>query len=277
MAGGTMWSRSPWTTSTGQRTLRQSSAAPSSSAYGTGASVCMIVSGVVSSPKSTPSSICLSECGSLKTWPKKNSRKPRQSASQEWRFMRSQPSYEGSGSSNGARSRLGGAGDQADRRTDREEAEDALGVAPGQLDAVAGAGRQPDRHDALDAGRVEHRQRVVDDLVVVVGRVALRPVGSAVAARIERHHAVAPRQIRDLGLPDAAVADRPRGQEQDRRVARRRMPPTRPSRRRARCGRSGPGGGLGFRYRSGPRGRRGSRTRFEHQVERASRPRGGSA
>ena len=65
----------PWITSTGQRTRSHSSrtsASPSSSI----SSAAMSVSGVVSRPQPTQSSIGFVECGSVNICEKKNSRKP---------------------------------------------------------------------------------------------------------------------------------------------------------------------------------------------------------
>jgi hypothetical protein len=74
-----MPSRLPWITSTGQRMPRNS--ACTEAVFGSPASapstVRINVSGVVSRPHATVSSRCLVECGSGKTSPKKNSRKPR--------------------------------------------------------------------------------------------------------------------------------------------------------------------------------------------------------
>ena len=69
------------------------------------------------------------------------------------------------------------------------------------------------------AGRVEHGERVAGELGLGVLARTPRPVGPAVAARVERHHAEVPGQVRDLGLPDARVVDRPRRDQQQRRVA----------------------------------------------------------
>ena len=59
-----------------------STAATSASPESAPAAVSTSVSADVSSPHATQSSICFVECGSGKTLPKKNSRKPRWSRSQ---------------------------------------------------------------------------------------------------------------------------------------------------------------------------------------------------
>ncbi len=73
LAYGDTASSVPWMTKTGHETRLQTSS--------TSCSVCSSpisssVSGVVSSPQPTQSSMCFVECGSVKHRPKKNSRKP---------------------------------------------------------------------------------------------------------------------------------------------------------------------------------------------------------
>ena len=70
-------SASPWMTSTGQRTHAHRSANGMPLGSSIPRSVSTSVSGVVSSPQPTQSSICFVECGSVKHFEKKNSRKPR--------------------------------------------------------------------------------------------------------------------------------------------------------------------------------------------------------
>ena len=71
-----MRSWSPCITSTGQRTRAAMSAKLSRPHSDSAAVVSASVSGSVSSPQFTQSSICLVEWGSLNIWAKKYSRKP---------------------------------------------------------------------------------------------------------------------------------------------------------------------------------------------------------
>jgi len=77
-----MASSSPWTTRTGHRTRVASSATRSGFESGSPwaldpSRVAISVSGSVSSPQPTLSSIGLVECGSVNIWAKKNSRNSR--------------------------------------------------------------------------------------------------------------------------------------------------------------------------------------------------------
>ena len=93
--------------------------------------------------------------------------------------------------------------------------------------AVVGAEQQSrgrgaavhDHRAVVDAGGVEHRNRVALEHARAVGVRGLRPIRAAVAARVERHDAEVARQVRDLRLPEARVDDRPRREQQDRLVA----------------------------------------------------------
>ena len=81
------------------------------------------------------------------------------------------------------------------------------------------APRDSDReHRPLGAGRVHHGQRVGGELVLGVAP-GSGPVGLAVAAPVEGHHAAVAREVGDLRLPVARVDDRPGRQEQDGRLA----------------------------------------------------------
>jgi hypothetical protein len=82
LANGRMASWSPWITRTGHRTRVASSAARSGSENGSPwaldpSRVAISVSGSVSSPQPTVSSIGLVECGSVNICEKKNSRNSR--------------------------------------------------------------------------------------------------------------------------------------------------------------------------------------------------------
>jgi hypothetical protein len=66
----------------------------------------------------------------------------------------------------------------------------------------------------VHAGRVQHGDRVERELARAVGVDAGRAIRAPVAARVERHHAEVPRQVRHLGLPEARVDDRPRREQQ---------------------------------------------------------------
>ena len=78
-ATGMTASSVPWTTTAGHVMLRQSASTASTSGRPESppSMVRISVSGVVSRPQATQSSICFVECGSGKTCAKKNSRKPR--------------------------------------------------------------------------------------------------------------------------------------------------------------------------------------------------------
>ena len=92
---------------------------------------------------------------------------------------------------------------------------DPLGVVRREQQAAVRAAGVADDRGPFRACRVEHRESVGRVLRL---RVRLRlggAVGEAVAARVERQHAVTAREARHLRLPAARVDDRPGRQEQD--------------------------------------------------------------
>ena len=117
-----------------------------------------------------------------------------------------------------------------DRRRDRACAAHAVRMLGGQHKRAQAAHRQPRHARRLDPRRVEHGHGIGNELAVVIRRRRGRPVGQAVASPVKGHHAEMARQVRDLRLPVARMDDRPRGQEQDRPLARRRTTPRTPGR-----------------------------------------------
>ena len=103
-----------------------------------------------------------------------------------------------------------------ERRRHEDGADEALRVVCGQQQSLVGAAAVHDEENAVEAELVEQRERVRGrDLRAVLVR-RLRPVGAAVAARVERQDAEVAGEIRHLPLPEARVVDRPGRQEQDR-------------------------------------------------------------
>ena len=74
-----------------------------------------------------------------------------------------------------------------------------------------------DNDRPVDFGRVENGERVLGELGAYIVLVVGRPIGAAVAARVEGHDAGVARQEGDLHLPAARVDDLPRRQEKDGR------------------------------------------------------------
>ena len=101
------------------------------------------------------------------------------------------------------------------RRTDQEDAVDALRMTGGEKQRAQAAHRHARHARGLDARRIEDGDRVGDELPSVVRRRFPRPVREAVAATVEGDDPEVPREVRDLRLPVARVDDRPRGQKQD--------------------------------------------------------------
>jgi hypothetical protein len=107
-----------------------------------------------------------------------------------------------------------------ERRGGRDEGcpLDALGMLGREERAPEGAGREPHEDGAVGLGGVHDGQRVGGELALRVCLDRGGAVRAAVAAPVERDHAGVAREIRDLRLPVARVDDRPRGQQQDRRL-----------------------------------------------------------
>ncbi len=105
------------------------------------------------------------------------------------------------------------------RRPERDHPGRPLRMPGGQLERVPAAQRQADEHGLVHPGRVQRRDRVVRVLPVAVGRRGRRPTGVPVAAALDGDHAEMPRQVRHLGLPLPRVHDRPRREQQDRRLS----------------------------------------------------------
>ena len=93
---------------------------------------------------------------------------------------------------------------------------DAIRMLGGEPERPASAHRQSHDDRSLDAGRVHHRDGVCDELGVGIRGDLGRPVGSAVAAAVERHDPPVPGEERDLHLPATRVEDRVRRHQEDR-------------------------------------------------------------
>ena len=73
---------------------------------------------------------------------------------------------------------------------------------------------QPDHHGARRVGGIHHCDGVGDEFVGAIGVGPLRTIRQAVAAPIEADDTIAAREIRDLGLPQSRIDDRPGRQQQ---------------------------------------------------------------
>jgi len=85
---------------------------------------------------------------------------------------------------------------------------------------MTAAERQPDGDHPVHSDRIEDGHRVVDILPVPVGPGLRGPVGLPVAPPLDGDYPEVPGQVRDLCLPLPGVHDRPRGEQQDHRLAR---------------------------------------------------------
>ena len=101
---------------------------------------------------------------------------------------------------------------------DRHDAGHALGVLRGEQDRPPRPGGERDEERALGAGRLHHRERVGRELALGVRLGRVGTIGPAVAAPVEADDAGVAGEIGDLRLPVARVDDRPRRQQQDRRL-----------------------------------------------------------
>ncbi len=99
-------------------------------------------------------------------------------------------------------------------------AEHPVGVLARGQQCTPGAGAQPHQDRTVDAGRVHDRDRVGHPLGVRVGLGRLRPVGPAVAARVDGDHLEEPGQVRHLRFPAPGVHDPVDGGEYHRGFAR---------------------------------------------------------
>jgi hypothetical protein len=113
-----------------------------------------------------------------------------------------------------------GPGGGIQRRRYRDDTNHSLRVRRREKQRPPEAPAERREHRPLGAGRVEHGCSVAREDRVGVGRRVPGPVGPAVAARLEGDHTVVPGQERHLHLPVPGVQDCPRGQQQDRRLAR---------------------------------------------------------
>ena len=86
-------------------------------------------------------------------------------------------------------------------------AEHPVGVLARGQQCTPAAGAQPDQDRTVDAGRVHDRDRVGHPLGVGVGLGRLRPVGPAVAARVDGDHLEEAGQVRHLRFPAPGVHD----------------------------------------------------------------------
>ena len=71
----------------------------------------------------------------------------------------------------------------------------------------------------VSARRVHYRQRVGGEMLLVVGRGVVGPVGASIPASVEGEHSTVPRQVGNLHLPVTRVDYRPGGEQEYRRLA----------------------------------------------------------
>ena len=105
-------------------------------------------------------------------------------------------------------------------RADEDGRLDPLGMVCGEQEASLSAHGEADDDRAIGLGRVHHGDRVRCELALCVRLPLRRAVRATVPAAVESDHAAVPREVRDLHLPVARMNDRPRRQEQHRRLAR---------------------------------------------------------
>ncbi len=114
--------------------------------------------------------------------------------------------------------RSGSGGVSGSAGDDEERAAHPLGCSreqqPGRRRAAV-----HDHHAVLDAGGVEHGERVLRRHARAVCLGGVGAVGAAVAARVEGDDAEVAGQVGDLRLPEARVDDRPRREQQQRLLA----------------------------------------------------------
>ena len=215
-SSGVMRSWSPWIASTGQRTPPTSASACSRVIPAAGESiVCSSTTHPASRPQPTQSSTGFSEWGSGEHLADEVLHEAREVPA-PGRAREARPALVA------ARVLLKGelvpprvvGRERRHGRGERDHPGDALRAQRGDDQRGRGAQRQPGDHGALGRGRVEHRQRV--EHVAAVERGILRAIRAAAAARVERDHAEAPRQVRDLELPEVRGDERPRGRQQER-------------------------------------------------------------
>jgi len=108
---------------------------------------------------------------------------------------------------------------QRQGRRDEHHPGDAFRVPSGKQQRPLGAAGQRDEDGPIGAGRVHHGERVVRELLLDVGLRLRRAIRPPVTTTIEGDHAAVAGEVRDLQLPAPRVDDRPRGQQQNRRLA----------------------------------------------------------
>ena len=108
---------------------------------------------------------------------------------------------------------------QGNLRSQEDQATDPIGTIGGYLYAPQRPAGQADEHGVGRIRRVEHGERVGGELEVAVGLRLRGPVRAAAAPAVERHDPEVPGEVGHLGLPEPRVDDRPRRQQDDRRLA----------------------------------------------------------
>src|ERR1700735_867971 len=110
-------------------------------------------------------------------------------------------------------------GGVGEHRAGEDRAEHPLRGKPCELQLIAGARGEADRHRRLRAGRVHHRQAVAGELDGSVAAWGARAVRAPVAEAVHRKHPEVARQVGDLHLPVTRVEHRPSRQQEDRLLA----------------------------------------------------------
>jgi len=108
---------------------------------------------------------------------------------------------------------------EGNRRSDEHDRSDTLRVLRGQKQGPSRAGRQRNQRGRRRCRVVHDRQGVSRELLVRVHLRVERSIGESVAPTVHHEHATVPRQMGDLEFPVAGVDDRPRRQQEHRRVA----------------------------------------------------------
>ena len=156
-------------------------------------------------PQPTASSICFVECGSVKHSPKKNSGSRANRAASSGGSP--SPSPRRCRAERRRCTRPSVAWAELDGRGDLDEAGDTLGVLRRQDQRLAEVAPRHDERTATQ--RRQGPQRRPRRTRAGVERRVARPVGAAVAARVERHHGAVPGEVRDLAPPRAGSGGSP--------------------------------------------------------------------